>query len=130
MPAVEFPLFNVFLTVCWFALLIVWVYTVIAIVTDIVRSHDLGGWGKAGWFLFVLLLPFLGAFVYLVARGGSMHTRADAAFRRQEDVYDRSVADRVGGADPADQLRTLRQLHDAGALTDAEFESARAKLPP
>ena len=56
-----------------------------------------------------------------------MHTRADAAVRRQEDAFDRYVADRVGGADPADQLRTLGQLHGAGALTDAEFEAERSQ---
>lgn len=128
MPAVQFPLLNVFLTVCWFAFLFVWVYTLIAIFTDLFRSHDLGGWEKAGWFAFVLLLPFLGAFVYLVARGGSMHDRADTAVRRHEEAYDRYVAERVGGADPADELRTLGQLRDSGVLTDAEFEAEAAKL--
>ncbi len=128
MPAVDFPLFDAMLTVCWFALLFVWVYTLIAIFTDLFRSHDLGGGRKAGWFAFVLFLPFLGAFVYLVARGGSMHDRADTALRRHEEAYDRYVAERVGGIDPADELRTLGQLRDSGVLTDDEFEAEASKL--
>lgn len=129
MLATSYPLLDVFLSILWFALFFVWVYTLIAIFTDVVRSRDLTGGGKAAWFLFVLCLPFLGAFVYLIARGGSMHERAVRAVEDHEEAFRRYVERTARGGDStADQLHKLDDLRSRGILTDAEFESEKAKL--
>jgi hypothetical protein len=126
--ATQYPLFNIFISILWLALFIIWVYTLIAVFTDLFRSHDLGGGAKALWFVFVLLLPFVGAFVYLVARGSTMREHAEAGVRAQEEVFNRLVSEAVGGASVADQLQTLAELRDKGVLTDAEFEAEKARL--
>jgi Phospholipase_D-nuclease N-terminal len=72
----SYPLLDAFLTMMWFFLWILWIFLVVNIIFDIFRSRDLGGWAKAGWLIFVIVLPFLGVFVYLIARGGTMHERA------------------------------------------------------
>jgi hypothetical protein len=130
MAGTDFPLFNVLLTLFWFAVLLIWVVTVVAILTDVLRSHDLTGGAKASWFLFVVLLPFAGAFVYLVDRGGSMHERAAASLDARQRAYRRLVTDRMGGPSAADELRTLGELHDSGVPTDAEYAAQRRKLAP
>lgn len=77
-----FPLLDIFWTMMWFFLFVLWVWLAITVFIDIFRSADLHGGGKAAWFIFVLLLPFLGVVVYLIARGGKMHERAEQAAMR------------------------------------------------
>lgn len=120
------PLLDVFWSMLWFFLWIAWFWTLVMVISDIFRSHDLGGWGKALWSLFVVFLPFLGVFVYLIARGGSMHERAVARAQYQEQAtqdYIKSVA----APSPADEIAKLQQLHDAGTIDDAEFTQLKAK---
>ncbi len=71
----NYPLLQVFLSMLYFFLFVIWIWIAIMVIFDIFRSRDLSGWGKALWFLFVLLLPYLGVFIYLIARGGKMHER-------------------------------------------------------
>jgi hypothetical protein len=96
---------------------------------DIFRSHDMGGLAKAIWVLFVIILPFLGVLVYLIARGGGMHERAaDQAAREQQafDAYVKQTAGSKGGS--ADELAKLADLKAKGVITDAEFDAQKAKL--
>ena len=80
MLASSYPILDAFLTMLYFFLFIIWIWLLIMVFMDIFRSHDMGGWAKALWVIFIIILPFLGVFVYLIARGGSMHERAaDAA---------------------------------------------------
>jgi hypothetical protein len=114
----------------WLFLFFLWIWLLISLFGDIFRRDDLSGWGKAGWVFFLIVLPLLGALVYLIANGDGMAQRqvkdAKAMQAAQED-YIRSVAG-GGGASAADQLEKLAALHDAGKLTDDEFASQKAKL--
>jgi len=95
--------------------------------SDIFRSRDLGGLAKAIWVIFVIVLPFLGIFVYLIARGGKMHERAAAQAQQQQKAFDDYVK-QAAGSSSADQLAKLAELKDKGAITEAEFESQKAKI--
>ncbi len=111
----------------WFFLFIIWIWLLITIFVDIFRS-PMSGWAKAGWSIFIIILPFLGVFIYLIANGGKMQERqVDAAVAAQsaQDSYIKSVA---GTETTADQLKTLSDLHDAGKLTDDEYNAQKAKL--
>jgi hypothetical protein len=133
--AASYPLLDVFLSIFWFFLFFIWIYILISIFTDIFRSHDISGGVKALWFLFVLILPFLGAFIYLIARGGKMHEHAVQAQEHQQQAFRQYVQQASGpaaGADSpgtsADQLAKLADLKNQGVLTDAEFEQEKAKI--
>jgi hypothetical protein len=120
---------NVFWTMLWFFCFFIWIMLLIRVFADIFRSSDLGGWGKALWTVFVIFLPLLGVLVYLIARGGSMQKRqmAEAVDARQQmDEYIRQTATTKPSA--VDELAKLAQLHDAGTISDAEFEQAKSKL--
>ena len=120
---------QVFWSMLWFFLFVIWIWLLIAIFSDIFRSPDLSGWGKAIWSIFVIFLPYLGVFAYLIARGGKMHEHAvAAATQADQDMrsYIRDVAS-DGGGSPADELARLADLHDKGVINDAEFEQLKAR---
>ena len=89
LAATDYPLLQVFLSMLYFFLFVIWIWIAVMVVVDIFRSHDLGGWGKAFWFLFVIVIPYLGVFVYLIARGGKMHERQIADATAQQKAFDR-----------------------------------------
>ncbi len=123
------PLLDLFWAMLWFFLWIMWIYLVIAVFIDIFRSSDLSGLMKAIWALFVLLVPLLGVFIYLIARGGKMQQRAidDAAARdAATQQYIRAAAGTGPGA--SDELAKLAKLRDDGVITDAEFHAQKAKV--
>ncbi len=127
----NYPVLDVFWSMLEFFLWVIWIWILIMVFIDIFRSHDLSGWAKALWFLFVLIIPLVGVLVYLIARGGEMHDRAArAAQAREEAAYRAYRADGAGGssASQADQLAKLAELRDKGALTPEEFESAKSRV--
>lgn len=124
----NYPLLQVFLSMLYFFLFVIWIWIAIMVVVDIFRSHDLGGWGKAFWFLFVIVIPYLGVFVYLIARGGKMHERQVADATAQQKAFDDYVKQTAGAPDVATQLEKLAGLRSQGVITDAEFEAQKAKL--
>ena len=106
---------------------VIWIWILITIITDLFRDHEMSGWGKAVWVIFLVFIPFLAALVYLIARGSGMRERAIAAqseARHQMDDYIRQAA----GSSPADELHKLNELKEKGALSNEEFEKAKAKL--
>ena len=126
----SYPALNVFWTIVEVFLWVLWFWILITVVIDIFRSPDLPGWAKAGWFLFVLVIPLIGVLVYLIARGDSMHERS---MRRaqQEDAELRSyVRQAAGNSHPttADELEKLASLRDRGVITPAEFDQEKANL--
>jgi hypothetical protein len=124
----NYPLLNAFWTMLWFFLWILWFFLLFRIILDIFRSKDLGGWGKAGWLIFVCILPFLGVFVYLIARGGKMAQR-DVDDAQAADQAARSyIRDVAQESSPADQLAKLADLRERGVITDAEFQQSKAKV--
>jgi hypothetical protein len=130
MLASSYPVLDAFLTMLYFFLFIIWIYLLIMVFVDVFRSHDMGGLAKALWVIFIIVLPFLGVFVYLIARGGSMHDRAAADAAQQQKAFDQYVRQAAGtpGADTASQLTKLADLKSQGVLTDAEFEDQKAKI--
>ncbi len=129
MLAYTYPLLDLFGTMLGFFLLIIWFWLLIIIFSDIFRSHDIGGWAKALWSIFVIVLPFLGIFVYLIARGGKMHEHAAQDAKAQQAAFDDYVKQAAGtGGNTADELSKLADLKAQGVLTDAEFEAQKAKL--
>lgn len=133
----NYPMLNVFWTMLEFFLWILWFFLLFKILTDIFRSHDMKGWVKALWIIFVIVLPFLGVLVYVIVRGHGMNQRdveqaqqADAAFKK----YIRDAAGSPGAGDGAgkgghvDELAKLAQLHSSGSLSDEEYQKAKDKL--
>jgi hypothetical protein len=124
----EFGTGQVFWSMLWWFLFFIWIWLLIVVFSDIFRSHDLSGWAKALWVIFVIIVPYLGVFVYLIARGGKMHEHAVEQANRQEAAMRQYVQNVAGeGQSPAEQIARLAQLRDQGAITEAEFQQAKAK---
>jgi hypothetical protein len=119
---------QVFLEMMYFFLFIIWIWLLIIVFSDIFRSHDLGGFAKALWVIFVILVPYLGVLVYLIARGHKMSEHAQQAAARQDAAaraYIQSAAGSTGSA--ADEIQRLSDLKSQGVISDAEFEAGKAK---
>jgi ABC-type multidrug transport system fused ATPase/permease subunit len=123
-----YPLADLLGTMLGLFLFIIWFWLLIIIFTDIFRSRDMGGGAKAVWVIFVIILPFLGILVYLIARGGKMHERAAEAAQQQQEAMDQYIKQAAGTSGAADQLTKLSDLKDKGVITQAEFDSQKAKL--
>ena len=130
MLATDYPVLDAFLTILYFFLFIVWIWLAFMVFFDIFRSHDLSGWAKALWVIFIIILPFLGVFFYLIFRGGSMHERAAQQAALQQKHFDDYVRQAAGtpGADTASQLTKLADLRKQDMITEEEFQSEKAKL--
>ena len=130
MVAYDYPLGGVFLSMLYFFLFFIWIYILITVFIDIFRSQDMNGWVKALWAIFVIIVPFLGVFVYLIARGGKMQERSVRDAAQQQSDFDAYVRQTAGtsGTDVASQLSELANLRSQGVLTDAEFEAQKAKV--
>ena len=127
MPIADFTFGQALLTVLEVFLLVAWLWILFGIVGDLFRDHELSGWAKAAWIFFLIFLPFLGALIYLIARGAGMRDRTikeQAEVKRHFETYVRETA----GTSSADELRKLSELKQRGDLTDAEFEQAKARL--
>ena len=125
----NYPLLDIFLSTLYFFIWILWIMLLFWILMDIFRSDYLGGWGKAGWVIFVIILPFLGVFVYLIARGKSMGERQVRDAQARDDQFRAYVKDAAGpGQSQSDELAKLAGLHQQGVLSDQEFEAAKAKV--
>ncbi|MEO3793204.1 SHOCT domain-containing protein [Nonomuraea sp. B10E15] len=125
----DYPLLNIFLTMMWFFLWVLWLMLLFQIIIDIFRDDRLSGWGKAGWSIFVIVLPLLGALVYLIARGKGMGERELAVRAGRESRYYEAVERRLGRTTgQADELTRLADLKNHGELTAEEYEHAKAKV--
>ena len=125
--AAEFGTGQVFWSILWFFLFFVWILLIFTIFGDIIRSDDMGGVAKALWSIFIIFIPFLGIFAYLIIRGGKMGERQMKAAQAQEAAmqdYIRTTA----GTSAADELAKLADLHNQGKLDDAEYAAAKAKV--
>ncbi len=128
--AAQFGTGQVLWSMIWFFLFFIWVWLLIVVFSDIFRSRDLSGWGKALWTIFVIVLPYLGVFGYLVARGHKMHEHAEEAAQEQDEAmrkYVRSVTS-SNGHGTADELTRLADLRDKGAISEAEYQQGKTKV--
>jgi type VI protein secretion system component VasK len=124
----SYPVLGAFWTILMVFLWVIWFWVLITIFIDLFRSHDLSGWAKALWFIFILLLPLIGVLVYLIARGGKMHEHAQKDAQLQEQQFRQYVQEAAGSDSKADQLSKLADLRDRGVITAGEFESQKAKI--
>ena len=106
----------------------IWFWILIMVFIDIFRSHDLSGWAKALWFLFVLFIPLIGVLVYLIVRGDSMHERSARQAQQQDEAFRGYVQQAAGSGSTADQLAKLADLRDRGVITPEEFDREKAKI--
>ncbi|MDG2038914.1 MAG: SHOCT domain-containing protein [Ilumatobacter sp.] len=128
--AAEFGTGQVLWSMLWFFLFFLWIMLIFNVIGDIFRSDDLSGWGKALWTIFIVFVPYLGVFVYLIARGSSMAQRQVNHVQAQQAAvqdYIRTTAN-GSGVGAADQLASLAELHTAGKLSDEEFAAAKTKV--
>ena len=128
MLAAEFGTGEVFWSMIWFFLFFIWIWILITVFADIFRSHDMGGFAKAIWVIFVIIFPYLGVFVYLIARGHKMAEHAQQAAAAQDaaaKAYIQQAAGTTGSA--ADEIQRLADLKAQGVISDAEFEAGKAK---
>lgn len=128
MFAYDYPLMGLFWTMLWWFLLFAWIVLLFRVIADIFRSSDLGGWAKAFWALFVILIPWLGVLVYLLARGSNMTEHAMQDARKQDAAFRSYVQDTVTTSSPADEIAKLVALQAQGVITEAEFAQQKAKL--
>lgn len=127
-PFAEFTLGAALLTVLEIFLFMAWIWVLVTVIGDLFGDPEVSGWGKAAWTLFLILVPFLGVFVYLIARGGKMHERSmnrAAAAQKEFDAYIRKAAT---SSSSTSELETLAGLHSKGVLSDAEFQQAKQRL--
>jgi hypothetical protein len=123
--ATSYPLLEVFWTMLIFFGFVVWLWILFAVLADIFRRHDASAWVKVAWIIFIVLIPYFGVFVYLIAEHNGMTERSLAqqeAAQSQVDKYVKSVAAK---SDPADQILKAKQLLDAGTITQAEFDGIK-----
>ena len=129
MVAVSYPFLDLMWTMAVFFLWILWIWLLFTVFADIFRRHDLSGWAKAAWIVFVIVLPFLGVFVYLITQNVGMTERNLARARAERDRFDDYVRSTAGGGGggAAAEIDTAKQLLDSGAITQAEFEALKQK---
>jgi hypothetical protein len=124
--AADYPFMDVFWSMIIFFSWVIWIWIVITVLMDIFRRGDIGGWAKAAWVIFVVILPWLGVLIYLIAQHNGMRERSineAQAQRRQLDDYVRSTA----GGGSAGEIAKAKELLDSGAITQQEFEALKAK---
>jgi len=126
--AAEFGTGQVFWSMLWFFMFFIWIWLLIVVFGDIFRSDDMGGLAKAIWVIFVILLPYLGVFVYLIARGHKMQEHAIRAAQAQDEATQAYIRSAVGASSStADELARLADLKEKGVIDEAEFNRLKAK---
>ena len=124
--AADYPFLNILWSMIIFFAWVVWIWMMIVILTDVFRRRDIGGWAKAAWTVFMIVLPFLGALVYLIAQHDGMADRSAKQAQGQQEQFDNYVRS-VGGGGPASEIEKAKQLLDSGAITADEFAALKAK---
>jgi hypothetical protein len=124
--AADYPFLDVFWTLLIFFLWVMWFWLLFTVWADVFRRHDISGWGKAGWLIFTIVLPFLGVFVYLISQGRGMTERNVDRARTDRAQFDDYVRETAGSGTAA-EIEKAKQLLDTGAITPAEFEAIKQK---
>ena len=123
--AADYPFMDVLWTMIIFFAWVAWIWIVITVLIDIFRRDDIGGWGKAAWVVFVIVLPFLGVLVYLIAQHDGMRERSTKDAKAQQQAFDQYVREAAGGS--ASEIAKAKELLDAGTISQAEFDAIKAK---
>ena len=124
--AADYPFLDVFWTMLIFFFWVIWIWILVTVLIDLFRRHDISGWGKAAWALFMIVLPYLGVFVYLIGQGKGMAERRAAEMRAGQAAFDDRVRE-VAASDPSEQIAKAKALLDSGAIDQAEFDQLKRK---
>lgn len=127
MLAADYPFLDLMWTMIIFFLWLMWFWLLFTVWADIFRRHDLSGWGKTGWLIFTIVLPFLGVFVYVITENKGMTERNLERARAQRAQLDDYVRETAGGASATAEIERAKQLLDSGAITQAEFDAIKSK---
>jgi hypothetical protein len=124
----NYPLLEVIWTIIVFFLWVVWIWTVIAVLGDVFRRHDISGWGKAAWTFLIIAIPFLGVLAYLVSQGQHMAERSAEQMKVAQKQYEQHIQEVAGGGGgAAGEIANAKALLDSGAITQAEFDQIKEK---
>jgi hypothetical protein len=123
--AADYPFMDVLWSMIIFFFWVIWIWIVVTVLLDIFRRHDIGGWAKAAWVVFVVILPWLGVLIYLIAQHDGMRERRVQEIQAQKRAFDDYVRDTAGGS--ADQIARAKELLDSGTITQQEFDALKAK---
>ena len=123
--AADYPFLDVFWSIVVFFAWLAWIWIAITCFADIFRRHDIGGWHKAIWVVFIIVVPFLGVLVYLIAQHDGMRERSLKQVQAQQSAFDDRVRQATGGS--ADEIAKAKALLDAGTITQPEFDALKAK---
>jgi hypothetical protein len=127
----NYPALAIFLTMMWFFLWILWLFLLVRVGLDVFRDGSLSGWAKAGWIVLLIIFPFLGVLIYVIARGSGMSERTQQRKAAAEEEFRdsvRSAAEEAPGSSPATEITKLADLKDRGVITEEEFQQAKSKL--
>ncbi|HWI72340.1 MAG TPA: SHOCT domain-containing protein [Baekduia sp.] len=125
--AADYPFLDVLWTMIIFFAWVVWIWIIITILADVFRRKDISGWAKAAWTVFLIVLPFLGVLIYLIAEHDGMADRSAKAAEGQKEQFDAYVRDVATSGGPAAEIDKAKQLLDSGAITPEEFATLKAK---
>jgi len=123
--AADYPFLDILWTMIIFFAWVIWIWMVITVLADVFRRSDIGGWHKAGWVVFVIVLPFLGVLMYLIAQHDGMRERSIKEAESQKAALDQYVRETAGGS--AAEIAKAKELLDSGAITQSEFDAIKAK---
>jgi hypothetical protein len=123
--AADYPFLEVLWTMILFFAWVAWLWILFTVFADLFRRDDIGGWGKAAWVVFVIVLPFLGVLIYLIAQHDGMRERSERQARAQRQAFDQHLREAAGGS--ATEIAKAKELLDAGAITQEEFDAIKAK---
>lgn len=124
--AAEYPFLDIFWSMLIFFFWVIWIWILFTVLVDLFRRHDISGWGKVVWAVFVIVLPYLGVFVYLISQGSKMAERRADEIRAGQAAFDDHVRS-VAGSSPGDEIARAKELLDSGAIDQLEFEQLKRK---
>ena len=124
----DFSVGDAFLSILWFSLFVIWFILIFFVFADIIRRRDISGWAKAMWTVAIIILPFLGIFLYLIVNGSGMSRRREDEARAADEAARAYIREAAGEVDTSSELSTLADLHESGQLTDEEYEKAKARI--
>lgn len=128
MLAYDYPILGLFWSMMIFFLWIAWIMLVFRVIMDVFRNNEMGGFAKALWLIFVIIVPWFGVLIYLIVNGSDMTKRSIQEQQAAQDEFATYVRNTAGSGSSADELAKLAGLRDSGALTEAEFAAQKAKL--
>jgi TRAP-type C4-dicarboxylate transport system permease small subunit len=127
LTASSYPFLNIFWDILIIFTWVLFIWVAIVVFTDLFRRHDISGWAKAAWVVLIVLLPWIGVLIYLIAYHDGMAERSQKQSQAEQAQFDEYVRDAAGKGGPASEIETAKKLLDSGAITQAEFDAIKAK---